>query len=349
MKDPRPKIPELQEELIFRIAQEICAGKSCKDISEGLKKDKVYKVTRNNVYKYFSKAAAKGYVSLVSPISSTLEKAIEEKCGKETKGQITVVNVRSESARFAVAAKAAQFANKKVKSMRGKLVAMGVGPGRSSRDFFEAFGHELLENFGMWAAEGNPLVKLSLHAITGELPLNPHLYSPQAFFNLVDNKFIRESFGFPYTSLVTHKEYLKIQKSENFQNLLSQKEDLDIVVTGLGSFDPDQNDLYQKFLDEGTLKYLRSNHCLGNVQFRPYSRNGIIHENKECRRFCTLFELKELAKFAATKCAILIVRPSFDGKLRTNALLPLLKEKSLKIWSNLFLDVDTALDVLAKW
>ena len=83
---------------------------------------------------------------------------------------------------------------------------------------------------------------------------------------------------------------------------------------------------------------------VGDVQFRPYNRQGPIIE--ECPvRAVTLFDLSDLVRMARTddKYVVLLGGPCGEcGRLKTDALIPLLTREELRLWTHLIVDVQTA-------
>jgi hypothetical protein len=93
---------------------------------------------------------------------------------------------------------------------------------------------------------------------------------------------------------------------------------------------------------------LTANRWVGDVQYRPYSATGPIIADTGVRAV-TLFELSDLVRLAETpdKAVILISGPCHGCKQsRSRALLPLLAEPSLRVWTHLVTDVRTASEVL---
>jgi hypothetical protein len=118
----------------------------------------------------------------------------------------------------------------------------------------------------------------------------------------------------------------------------------------MGDF-ADPHDLLALFLkDSGQdLKALRRQGWLGNVQYRPFTANGPVHETPDQLRAVTVFELEDLVNLARdrTKELILMARQcrawprAHAGALRT-----LLRAPSLKLFSRLVLDRATAAELL---
>ena len=98
------------------------------------------------------------------------------------------------------------------------------------------------------------------------------------------------------------------------------------------------------------IQHLEDQGVVGNVQYRPYSAEGILKEASPASRVSTLFELEDLRDWALKKGkhVVLLVSPCGRcGQRKTKALLPLLTVPELKVWSSIVLDVTTARELLA--
>ena len=89
---------------------------------------------------------------------------------------------------------------------------------------------------------------------------------------------------------------------------------------------------------------------IGDVMYRPFNARGPITRSTGIRAV-TLFELDELVEFAAQrdKAVVLVAGPCGNakcGRSRSDALLPLLEEPSLDVWSHLVTDDVTAVNCL---
>ena len=120
----------------------------------------------------------------------------------------------------------------------------------------------------------------------------------------------------------------KATASNVYQNeeAFAAKKDIDVVVTAMGDFE-DRHDLLSVFLkDSGQdVKALRRRGWLGNVQYRPFTSEGPVHEAPDQLRAVTVFELEDLVERAKdrSKEVILMARQcAICGRSRAQALLP---------------------------
>ena len=93
---------------------------------------------------------------------------------------------------------------------------------------------------------------------------------------------------------------------------------------------------------------LKEQDWVGDVQLRPYNRKGPIKIERGFRTV-TLFELEDFEAMASNpeKHVILVAAPHRNGSLKTDALLPLIEVKGLRVFNHLIIDAETARSVLA--
>jgi len=130
------------------------------------------------------------------------------------------------------------------------------------------------------------------------------------------------------------------------------KNDIDVIVTAMGDFE-DPHDLLSVFLkDSGQdVKALRRRGWLGNVQYRPFTADGPVHEAPEELRAVTVFELEDLVKRAKDRNKEVILMARQCGLCpracaRARALRALVSQPELKVFSRLVLDKATATELL---
>jgi hypothetical protein len=94
---------------------------------------------------------------------------------------------------------------------------------------------------------------------------------------------------------------------------------------------------------------LLRNGWVGNVQYRPYTRSGAVKEKAKELRAVTVFEIEDLAGLAKRRDKEVIQMGRQCGlcsRMRAEALLPLLRNPELKVFSRLVLDRATAEELL---
>ncbi len=88
---------------------------------------------------------------------------------------------------------------------------------------------------------------------------------------------------------------------------------------------------------------------IGNVQYRPYTSSGPATEAANDNRAVTVFELEDLASMSREKNKFVILMARKCGKCgmtRARALIPLLTNPRLAVFSHLLVDSSTARDLL---
>jgi len=195
---------------------------------------------------------------------------------------------------------------------------------------------------------------LVLHALSaGGFQVDKPQRSPITYFNYFDGALTKVDFVALFShTIVPNDDYERIRKSPGVQKAFERADEIDIVVTSF-AWAHDEHGMLRQFLkhlvdagelESDTIRRMLDAGWTGDVQFRPYSATGPILE--ECPvRAVTLFELSDLARIAHTegKHVVLLARPCGEcGTLKTEALRPLLTEPSLRLWTHLVVDVDTA-------
>ena len=185
-----------------------------------------------------------------------------------------------------------------------------------------------------------------LHALTSGFHVdNPHT-APVAFFGLFRE--LQDQIGYVglfAPSVVKAREYTKVKMQPGVKEGFDRKRDIDVVITSLASRKDDDGALNQFLRDDARTQLLLEKHgWVGDVQYRPYSARGPIQQQTPTRAV-TLFELDELVKLVKQndKHVILTAGPCGRcGRTREDALLPLMNNPQLKLWTHLVLDLGTA-------
>ena len=256
----------------------------------------------------------------------------------------TASHLDNKKVSVAAAKIALEHARKLASKLEGKPLGLGLGPGRATRDFCESFGR-------LMAAEQEPFPKLDLVAITAGCPAKEPEYASISFFNFFEDRFVNERTGLFAETLVSARDFPKIQKRAGVKEAFDARSRIHMVVTSMGDMN-DEHDLLRVFLKESGVEVaaLCKRGWLGNVQYRPFTAEGPIKEEKNDLRAVTLFELDDLVKMAARddKRVILIARQCGRcGRTRASVLEPLLRENSnLRVFSDLVLDTETCRELL---
>jgi DNA-binding transcriptional regulator LsrR (DeoR family) len=304
------------------------------------------KMNRQTVYPLVAEAVRRGFVRLTPPISRALRDRLADKFRGLDAKNLDVVKTTGPHDSAKVAAMAAERAFAAVVRMArekgGKPVGLGLGPGRATLQFCRLLS-PLLEGH-------HEELKLRLVAITAGCPVRLLENAPISFLNLFPEHLVETKLGLFAETLVPAGELERIRDRIGVRDAFAAKPDIDLVVTAMGDFD-DPHDLLALFLrDSGQdLEALRGQGWLGNVQYRPFTANGPVHETPDQLRAVTVFELEDLVHLARdrSKEVILMARQCRScPRAHAGALRALLRTPSLKLFSRLVLDAATARELL---
>jgi hypothetical protein len=141
-----------------------------------------------------------------------------------------------------------------------------------------------------------------------------------------------------------------IRGSVGISEAFDAKQDIDLVITALATRKDPHGELNRfmslskPFGAEARRILDDEEHREGDVLYRPFSATGPITRQPPIRPV-TLFEIDELVGLAADpdKAVLLVAGPCGGCReSRSDALLPLLRQPSLDVWSHLVLDDVTA-------
>ncbi len=362
------------DELVFAVCDRFLAqlGKQCsrqpRD-SNGLRKGAAAAVadwlreewgredlTRERIYPLFWEATRREFLFLRPPRQRDLARRIAEKFGVHRYCQdeqaVQVVNARGREAFRHVTSAGADLVYRLIHQVgrRKPRVHIGLGGGYSAMVFAKRLAARVYSDLAC-----PPLV---LHALSagGFLIDKPHK-APIAYFSYFDDALPEvESVALFSETVVSKDEYERVRNNPGVRRSLQRAEEIDIVVTSLASAN-DRHGMLGQYLEvmisEGGLDRLaveemRAAGWIGDVQFLPYSQEGPIIDRCPVRAV-TLFDLADLADFAQAgdKHVVLLAGPCGEcGRLKTDALEPLLANPGLRVWTHLVTDVDTAAAVL---
>jgi DNA-binding transcriptional regulator LsrR (DeoR family) len=151
-----------------------------------------------------------------------------------------------------------------------------------------------------------------------------------------------------FAPLVTTPEMTKdLRKQEPIRECFEQAKNLNIVITGLGSSEDPHSAFNQLTKTYPELKTKASRTWVGDVQFLLYSATGPLPKAPEEPGVFTVVTLQGLKQLSKERRGhvVLVCGPCGSpdcGKTKTTALLPLLREPELSIFTDLFLDLKTA-------
>ena len=312
-------------------------------------------INRERVYPILREGICRRFVNLRPPLEDTIAQRIADLYALHDADRqaIHVVNVDRSRAHDYVASAAAELVHvlirKLVNEQGRKRVHLGLGVGNSSMRVAMHLGDIL----GSDPASPN----LVIHALSsaGFMDNDPHGV-PINFVHLLETGLNKVEFvGLNAPPVILSKEYDGFRQSLAMQEALRRASEIDIVVTAFACADHLHGVLnhYLRYLasvdpHDVTRQLLLERGWVGDVQYVPYSKDGPI-TLKRGFRSVVLLEVPDLVKMAQSgrKYVVLVGGPcSTCGETRTRALLPLIEQAQLRVWSHLVTDIRTAAELL---
>lgn len=313
-------------------------------------------LTREKIYPLFWEAARRHFLFLRPPRETDLAQRIAARYGldeyRRDPESLLVVNTRGADAFKHVASVGADLVLSLIKRLGKKKrpVHIGLGAGFATMIVARRLAHLLHSDLDC--------PDLVLHALSagGFLVDRPEKV-PVTYFGYFDGALPKvEVVPLFSETVVPSNEYERVMQNPGVRNSLDRAAEIDIVVTSLASA-KDEHGLLGQYLEylgrmeSGTnaLKRMVDNGWVGDVQFRPYTAEAAIIDDCPVKAV-TLFEISDLVERAKTpdKYAVLLAGPCGEcSRPKTDAIIPLLKQPNLRVWTHLVTDVDTGARLLS--
>jgi len=312
-------------------------------------------LTRERIYPLFWEALRRRYILLSPPRESRLSRDILKAYKLDTvrdEESIVVANVRGAEAARNVSSVAADVVYRLVRQLGKKKskVHIALGAGYSSMMVAKRLAQRIYSDL-----ECPPLV---LHALSaGGFFIDQPYKDPITYFGYFSEAITPvEYVGLFSETLVSREEYERVRQNPSVRQSFARASEIDIVITSFAAASDEHGMLGQflkklkeeKALEESQIKAMVQAGWIGDVQFRPYSSQGPILD--ECPvQVVTLFEINDLVRLAnqPNKYVVLIAGPCSEcHRSKTDALLPLIENPNLRLWTHLVMDLDTARDLL---
>ncbi len=338
-------------------------------------------ITREKIYPYIWEGFRRGFVSLNPPKSEELRDQLVrtyelqdalQQCG----GDVLVTDVSDEeTAAKNVSLLAADTIIELLKSLQakhdkehGKTQTEDGQPFRVHIGF--GGGYVAMEVARRLASINDAQIpKLTLHAITSNYYLDEPEKDASTYFSYFTQKqnLDVECIAFQTTPLVYCKSdgLAEHWKNPSLKSCYDKRKDVNIIVTSLADAE-DEHGLLKKYfnaIENGSeiIKQLEDQKWIGDLLFHPFSENGPIFP-KEVQT-APLFSFNELVNAAHGKSledanvaseqqtyVVLIGGPCADihcKKTKERALFPLVNNDSMRVWTHLVLDSQTAKKLIA--
>jgi len=321
-------------------------------------------LNREKIYPLFWEAAVRGFLLLEPPMEKLLADRIGVQYAIDANRQhIKVVNSQGDVASKHVAAAAAdtvvdlieQVAQEKLSQRKSgepvPAVHLGMGAGYATMLVAQRIARRV--------GSGVKFPPLVLHAISaGGFLANEPQKAPATYFSYFDRNFLDIECVTLFTETVVWKEdYDRIKTNPGTRRAFERKNEIDIFITSLAAARHEHGLLEQflarlmeeKLLERETLDNMYKAGWIGDVQFCPYSNDGPLHDICPVRAV-TLFEIEELVEFSQQpgKHVVLTAGPCGEcGASKSEALIPLLKNDKLNLWTHLVTDTRTAREIMS--
>jgi len=319
-------------------------------------------LTRERIYPLFWEAVRRNFLFLQAPREERLAARVAEKYNltpTEDDAVIQVVNARgADSARHVTSSTAdlvLDLVDRVVEKRKAdrkpgeapEPVHIGMGAGYATMMVAKRLADRVRSDL-----DCPPLV---LHALSaGGFLVNDPQKAPITYFSYFEDALPRVEYValFSETVVSLKDDYERIKLNPGVRRSFERRSEIDIIVTSLAG-SHHEHGLLNKFLthlvDEGVLKpnvfeKMDAAGWRGDVQFRPYTDSGPLID--ECPvRAVTLFELDEMVDMARAdgKYVVLLAGPCGEcGHPKVDALRPLIAQPSLRLWTHLVTDAQTA-------
>lgn len=305
-------------------------------------------VRPTDIYPIVNLARDKGFYRILAPLAEACAREIASRFGRAPE-TIQVVEARGPSAVDMVAERAAVHVLELIRELGKRKekdrVRVGFVGGRTVMGVTRRLAEHL-----RCAPE---LPRLGLHAVCSGFDARAATTAPTSFFSFFDGiPADVETVGLFAPPVVDAKDYERVMSARGVVESFREAEKIDIVVTGLSATADDHGalkDLYD--VSDESLAALEAANVVGDVSYSPYSNEGPVVLDSGPRAV-TLFQIRDLVELAARrdKHVVLVASPCPApgcGRLRADALLPLLAHRELKVWTSVLLDEETAQRVLA--
>jgi hypothetical protein len=323
---------------------------------------------RTQIYPLLGEGIRRQFFQLFPPREITLAERLRQRFPKnfhpENPEVITVVNARGPDLHRHLTTAAAAVVVRLVETVASRKAALapqtppevhlGLGGGLTTAIVARTLARQL--------AAWRELPKLVIHTIAagGFLPSEPQK-SPVSYLSCFEGLPCKVEYVALFAeTVVSTEDFDRLRNSLSVRQVMAQAEKLDIIVTSLASAQ-DPHGLLRRYLEwlldiggitREQMEKMEKAGWVGDVQFRPYSKEGPLPDVCGVRAV-TLVELDDLVRWASNTSAdspkyiVLVAGPCAEcGRLKTEALLPLLENPRLRVFTHLVTDIGTAESLL---
>ena len=334
--------------ITFPVLEKFMRGLPPAQVAAGIAGEFGLRISRESVYRIVRTCVERGYLRLFPPIDKLLSDELRSyPNAAASRHDVRVVHAYGPEANLHVSAVGAEITFRLIQQLArqrgddGRVdIAFGLG---------RATARVVRDLAGFLASEPVP-GRLVVHAITPTFDFGYPLDTPVAAFALLVQSMPNVEFvGLNAPVFAQAADHDRINRSKPVHDAMAGAEDIDIVITSFAdSSDPHGFllDYLTRFNDAG-VKALRAAPWVGDVHLCPYGAGGPLQIGAGLKPV-TLFQLEDLVALASrrNKHVVMLCAPcSQCGRSKSGALLPLLREPSLRVWNHLVVDCMTAVEL----
>jgi len=354
-QDRRHRVPAemIDDSLLVGLWAHFLEGARADALAAWLRQqDEQLDVNRTRIYQLLGEARRRGLIRLQVRDARGAHKDLVRALGLEEdprRSRIRVVGASGEGTTEQVAMRSAEVALELIRELaRAKgdeLVRVGLGGGRTLRMVAQQLAAMLRRE------PGRP--PLAVHALSsGFDPLAPQ-NAPITFLGAFDGV-ARQLVGLFSEGVLDPGNTARLPGLPGVGESFELAKEIDLVITSLASRH-DPSGALNRFLAHGKHSKLKESRLkleslgwVGDVLYEPYSSTKPIEEDLPVRpvSVLTLSKLLALAE-RADKRVLLVVAPSESGRSKADALVPLLTQPRLALWTDLVIDAPSAENVVS--
>ncbi len=340
------QLSDIPDTVLIQVCRKFVEREGAQKIARWLAKEHEIVISRERVYALVGLAAEKDYFSVQASPNDQLAQRISD-CYSQHGRIVRVANTVGASAREYVCRDAAKALVEMIKELGEikKCVHLGLGGGHTVRLVSRELAVLLRSEI--------ELPKLALHVISSGFSIGMPRTAPIMFLGFFDRVPTEiDYYGLFAPAVVKTTEYKAVKGWVGVEESFAAAKDIDIVITSVASAHDDHGALTQ-FAEAHQkrgfrISALKAAHWAADLQYNPYAPDGPIDIDVGVRSM-TLFELPQLKELASQPNKhVVVVAPPCGGcdRLKSDALMPLLQNDNLAVWTHLFVDVATAQDLL---
>lgn len=319
-------------------------------------------INREKIYPLVWEAFQRDFLLLRAPLDKVLRDELSRKYRLAPGAEIDVVNVAGPTAPkhvgLVAADKIIELIDAVAEEKRKKAVDNGEDPEKARVQLGFGAGYAAMEVARRLSERvDSQTPKLTLRAISpGGFYVGKPQKDPTTYFNyFIDKGVDVECVGFFSPPVVRTEDYERLKRNPALIDAFRTRNEIDIIVTSLASA-TDEHGLFGQYfshlkkeslIENDELELLRRENWVGDVMFQPYSAEKAL-EPKGVRAVA-LFDFNDLVEFSRLpgKRVVVVGAPCGGcGALKTKALRPLLEKESLRLWTSLIVDRQTAQELL---